>query len=71
MAFDWGENGYENFPNYKIACLTENKKYIAMFPTDVQYNPNDSVQAEEYARLRQWASNIDQDNSSNPFSAHE
>ena len=30
-----------------------------MFPTDVQYNPNDSVQAEEYARLRQWASNID------------
>lgn len=71
MAFDWGENGYENFPNYKIACLTENKKYIAMFPTDVQYNPNDSVQAEEYARLRQWASNIDQDNSSNPFSTHE
>ncbi len=26
MAFDWGENGYENFPNYKIACLTENRE---------------------------------------------
>ena len=70
MAFDWGENGYESFPNYKIASLTEDKKYIAVFPTDLQYNSEDSVQAEEYARLRQWASNIDQNNSSNPFSAY-
>lgn len=69
FAYDWGENGYENFPNYQIAGLSEDKKYVVTFATDVQINPDDPVQVEEYGRMRDWALTIDQNQVSNPFSA--
>lgn len=69
IAYDWGDNGYENFPNYNIAGLTEDKKYIVTFATDLQFDADDPVQTSEYNRLKEWAMNINQNNSANPFAA--
>lgn len=50
-AFDWGENDYEEFPDWSVAGLNSEKKFIAIFPTDVQFDGRDSLQTEEYNRL--------------------
>ena len=51
-----------------IGNLSEDKKYIVVFPTDVQYNINDSIQKEEYERLKEFAEQIYGQNSDNPLS---
>lgn len=55
QAFDWGDNGYEDWPDWAIAGKDEQKKYIALLPTDLQYDINDPVQAEEYSVLLDYA----------------
>lgn len=70
-AFDWGDNGYEQYPAYAVAGLSETKKYIAVFPTDVQYDLNSAQQRNEYERLRKFADRIDQNRADNPFSASQ
>lgn len=67
-AYDWGDNSYEDYPHYVIGNLSEDKKYIVVFPTDVQYNINDSIQKEEYERLKEFAEQIYGQNSDNPLS---
>lgn len=67
VAYDWGDNGYEEYPEYSIAGLSEEKKYIAVFSTDVQFDPNDQTQQEEYSRLLTYAKRIDQTNKDNPL----
>lgn len=67
IAYDWGDNGYEDYPEYTIAGLSDEKKYIAVFPTDVQYNVKDAEQQEEYTRLLTYAKRIDQNNDDNPL----
>lgn len=54
-AYDWGENDYEEFPAWSIAGMNDEKKFVAIYPTDVQFDPNDSVQASEYERLMKVA----------------
>lgn len=66
-AYDWGDNGYADIPSYKIAGLSDTKKYIAIFPTDVQYDTSDATQTSEYQRLLDFAYRIDDENSDNPF----
>ncbi len=58
-AFDWGVNDYAEFPDYSVAGLNGEKKFIAIFPTDVQFNGKDSVQTEEYNRLLNEARRMD------------
>lgn len=58
-AFDWGDNSYTDFPSYSIAGTSNEKIYVAHFPTDVQYDPSDSIQAEEYEHLYAYARRID------------
>lgn len=58
-AYDWGVNDYEEFPSWSVAGLNEEKKFIAIFPTDVQVNPEDSVQTREYNRLMDAVNRID------------
>ena len=43
MAFDPEDTSYEDFPDYSIAGYGKNvdKRFIALFPTDVQFNPED------------------------------
>ena len=67
-AFDWGDNSYEDDPSYTIAGLGENKKYVAFFPTDVQF---DVRQAEGYTRMSEYVRRIDSSEEAakdNPFS---
>lgn len=67
-AFDWDDNGYEDFPAYTIAGTSEDKKYIAIFPTDVQY---DSSQETGYRKMYDYARRIDSSEekaANNPFS---
>lgn len=66
-AYDWGDNGYETWPRWQIAGLDEDKKYIAILPTDVQYDYTDSVQTEEYQRLLKCAERCDKDNEDTIF----
>lgn len=66
-AFDWGDNSYEDFPEYTVAGVSENKKYIAIFPTDVQY---DSSQETGYRRMYEHVKRIDNNKegaTDNPF----
>lgn len=55
-AFDWDDNSYIEFPAYTLAGLSEDKKYIAIFPTDVQY---DASQEAGYRRMYEYVRRID------------
>lgn len=59
MAVDWGDNEYEEFPDWSIAGKSADKKYIAMLPTDVQFDPEDKTQASEYMELFRIADDMD------------
>jgi len=68
-AFDWEDSSYEDFPSWSIAGMDENKIYVAIFPTDVQFDPSSATQAEEYNILFSEAQLIDCNSESgyNPF----
>lgn len=70
-AYDWGDNSYENLPSYTIAGVSEKKKYIAIFPTDVQF---DSKQAAGYNTMFKYVQRIDyngKDADNNPFFCYD
>ena len=50
-AYDWANDEYAELPAWSVAGLSNEKKFIAVYPTDVQFNPDDSTQATEYGRL--------------------
>lgn len=58
-AFDWGDNDYESWPDWRIAGTDVDKKYIAILPTDAQFDVTDAVQTEEYQRLLRCAERCD------------
>lgn len=58
-AYDWGDNEYGDFPSWSMAGLSNEKKFVAIYPTDVQFDPADSVQADEYMRLLNVAERMD------------
>ncbi|MDO4345033.1 MAG: hypothetical protein Q4C50_09550 [Eubacteriales bacterium] len=58
-AYDWADNSYEDIPEYSIAGLDSEKKYVAIFPTDLQYDPSDSTQEAEYGRMLKVAKRMD------------
>ena len=59
MAYDWSDNSYTEFPDWALAGSDADKKYIALFPTDVQFDPNAPTQAEEYHELFNIAQAMD------------
>ncbi|MDO5541037.1 MAG: hypothetical protein Q4F83_13395 [Eubacteriales bacterium] len=68
-SYDWSANDYSDFPDWKIAGLSNDKKYVAVFPTDLQYDATDSVQKDEYSRLLSIVKRMDTESRSgdNPF----
>lgn len=58
-AYDWTDEEYAEFPAWSVAGLSSEKKFIAVYPTDVQFNPDDSAQALEYGRLLEAAERMD------------
>ena len=69
MAFDPEDTSYEDFPDYTVAGVGANtgKTFIALFPTDVQYNPQDDDQAEDYNELLTHVKKIKQGMVDSPF----
>ncbi len=53
MAMSLDDTSYEDFPDYAIAGESEalGVRWIALFPTDVQFDPKDETQATEYQEL--------------------
>lgn len=68
MAYDLDDESYLELPNYKIAGESEEKRYVALFPTDLQYDPVDSSQAEDYQELLEWVERCDVDSEDCIFS---
>lgn len=68
-AFDVGTTEYMDYPSYHVADTSTDKIYVAIYPTDVQFDPADSVQAAEYPALLEFAQRIDNCNEQNPFFA--
>lgn len=66
-AFDWGDDEYSEWPDWRIAGLDAEKKYVASLPTDVRFDGSDSTQAEEYKRLQDFAQHCSQDDSNSIF----
>jgi len=70
-AYDQGTKDYEDLPSYTIAGVSKDKIYVAIFPTDVQF---DSKQAAEYSKLFSYVQRIDSSEGkcdSNPFSCKD
>jgi len=68
-AFDLNDYSYEDFPAWSLAGVDAEKQYVAIFPTDVQYDPDSSVQMSEFNTLYSAAREIDCSSGSdyNPF----
>jgi len=69
MAFDPEDTSYEQFPDYAVAGHGKNvnKTFIALFPTDVQFNPQDPDQAEDYQELFSHVQKIAEGMANSPF----
>ena len=69
MAFDPEDTTYEEFPSYSIAGTGRNvnKTFIALFPTDVQFNPEDADQQADYEELYNHVQKIAEGMADSPF----
>ena len=65
MAYDTDDDSYTVFPHYTVAGMSSAKKYIAIFPTDVQYTPDTE---KGYREMLDYVLQIDVNNKNNPFS---
>lgn len=48
MAFELDDNEYEALPDYSIVGESGGMRYIAAYPTDVQFDPKNKKAAEDY-----------------------
>lgn len=69
-AYDRGDSSYESLPAWRLAGLGEDKTYVAIFPTDLQCDPNDSAQYDEYMELSEYVRRISYGETDNPFSVN-
>jgi hypothetical protein len=69
MAFDPDDTSYEDFPDYTVAGHGANvdKTFIALFPTDVQFNPEDNEQQAAYNDLYDYVKKINENDPHSPF----
>ena len=69
MAFDPEDTSYEEFPDYSVAGKGQNvnKTFVALFPTDVQYNPEDATQQADYDELFTHVKKIAEGAADSPF----
>ena len=68
-AYDLADDSYIELPSWKVCGLSADKRFVAIFPTDVQFDPSDASQASEYRTLLDWARTLDFEaaNAGNPF----
>ena len=55
-AYDLNDNSYEQLPSYHVAGVGKNAgvRFIAEYPTDVQWNPNDATQDADFRDRRSY-----------------
>ena len=58
MAFSLDDTGYEAFPDFSIIGETEGMRYIAVYPTDVQFDPENNKAMEHYRSVMKEISKI-------------
>lgn len=68
-AYDPSDDSYKNLPSYQVAGdgTTVNKKFVAIFPTDLQCDPNDQTQMTKYKELSDYVHGIKEGNYDGPF----
>ena len=68
-AFASGDTEYKDFPSYAMAGYLEKygKTFVAIFPTDVRFNPDDEGQMVLYNSLLEHVQRISKDNADSPF----
>lgn len=59
-AYDMNDSSYEQLPSYHVAGTSKrvNKRFIAEYPTDVQWNGNDKEQDADYRDLQNYLQKI-------------
>lgn len=59
-AFDMDDSSYEQIPSYHVAGVGKNvnKRFIAIYPTDVQWNHEDADQETDYKDLQTYLQKI-------------
>lgn len=59
-AYDLDDNSYESLPSYHVAGVGKNvnKRFIAIYPTDVQWNGQDAQQDADYRDLSSYLQKI-------------
>lgn len=69
MAFDPSDKSYEDFPDYAVAGTGQNvnKTFIALFPSDAQFDPNDAEDEAEYMELFNHVKKIGEGAANSPF----
>ena len=59
-AYDINDNSYEGLPSYSVAGVggTTNMRFVAQFPTDVQWDGSDAQQDADYRDLSDYVHKI-------------
>ena len=73
MAFDPEDTTYEDFPDYTVAGKSQkvNKTFIALFPTDAQFDANDPEDEADYMELFNHVKKIGEGAANSPFQITE
>lgn len=68
-AYDPGDTSYENIPSYHIAGRGQNtdKVFVAIYPTDVQWDMNNASQEARYKDLLEYLEKIGEGAVNSPF----
>ncbi len=68
-AYDANDNSYENIPHYAVAGTgsQSGKRFVAIFPTDVQYDGGNSTEASHYRELYDHVRKIGEGAANSPF----
>ena len=72
-AYDPDDTSYTNLPSYHIAGrgMNTNKVFVAIYPTDVQYDSNNSSQAARYQELFTYLQKIGEGAVNSPFQTQD
>ncbi len=68
-AYDLNDKSYENIPNYHVAgvCRNANVRIVAIYPSDLQCDPNNSTQKAEYQELYDYVQKIGEGAANSPL----
>lgn len=66
MAFPLDDAEYEVFPDYSVIGEAEGMRYIAVYPTDVQFDPENNQAMEDYRAVMKEINKIRNNDADSP-----